>query len=131
MNDLSFMALALLVFWATSDREALILLVLWGIASFLFVEDPTWFSFYALSCGAGCVMSKSPRVIVWYIVQSLIALGCLIEWRMGGDFLFQWYKHMIAFCFMMQLAGVTFGNIHFSLSGDILNRNLSFTVSRG
>jgi len=131
VSDLYLMALALLVFWITSDREALILLAIWGISAFLFVEDPAWFSFYALSCGAGCVISKSARVICWYIVQSLIALGCLVEWYMGGDFLFGWYKHMIAFCFVMQLAGVTLGNIHFSLSGDILNRNLSFTVTRG
>lgn len=131
MADLLMMAIALFVFWMTSDREALILLTLWGISSFLFVEDPSWFSFYALSCGAGCVMSKSPRVIYWYIAQLIISLGCIIEWYAGGDFLFEWYKYMIAFCFTMQLLGVTFGNIHFSVSGDILNRNLSFTVTRG
>jgi len=128
--DLFLMALALLVFWVTLEKEALILLVIWGISAFMFVEDPLWFSFYALSCGAGCVISKSPSVICWYIVQTLISLGCIIEWHAGGEFLFGWYKYMISFCFVLQLTGVTIGSIHFNWHGDILSRNLSFTITR-
>jgi len=131
MTDLILMALALVVYWLTMDREALLLLVIWSVSAFLFIEDPTWFAFYAVACGTGCVLSNTPFIIKCYIAQLLISLGCLCEWFAGGNFIFNWYAHMISFCYVMQLTGVTLGNIHFSWSGDISDRNFYFTLGRG
>ena len=131
MVGVLLMGLALFVFWFTNDKEALILLIIWSVSAFFYIETPQWFAFYVLSCGAGCLVSQKKNVILLYILQSVISLICLIEWHYNIEFIFKIHKEIIAALFALQLQGVIIGNIYFNITGNFFNRNLSIQIKRG